>query len=295
MRDSKNHPVIAVDGGGTRCRFAFAHANERIVIETGSANVSTNFDAACSEITRGIEALVMRAGLDWATIASIPAYFGLAGAIDQKITDRLASAMPFTHVRIEDDRTAALRGALGASDGMIAHCGTGSFVAARMNGATRLVGGWGSVLGDPSSAQWVGRRALSRTLDVVDGLRAEADLSNLLLQRHGGAAGIVAWAAAATAVDFGAIARDVTRCAEQGDQLAKGILQDASDAISDILKALGWVPGTTICLTGGIGPHFAPYLPSAMQHDLAAPLGEPLDGAVALAQDFCRDVSHERL
>ena len=42
----------------------------------------------------------------------------------------------------------ALRGALGEKDGIVVHCGIGSFAASRIDGKSRFAGGWGPVLGD---------------------------------------------------------------------------------------------------------------------------------------------------
>ena len=58
---------------------------------------------------------------------------------------------------------------------------------------------------------------------------------------------------------------------------------------------LGWTSGLPICLTGGIGPHYRGYLPEMMQTSVAPALGEPLTGAIALAEDFRKELAHERL
>ena len=52
-------PVIAVDGGGTRCRLVLDRgpgpAGGRVSVETGPANVTSDFDAALGEIRRGLD------------------------------------------------------------------------------------------------------------------------------------------------------------------------------------------------------------------------------------------------
>lgn len=298
MNRAANHttsPVIAIDGGGTRCRIALRDNGKDTVVELGSANVTTDFDAAISEMTRGLQMLGDRAGMGLEDMAKIPAYAGLAGVAGTSIADKVAHALPFTHVRVEDDRRSALKGALGSRDGVVAHCGTGSFLAAQVGDSQRFAGGWGPVLGDPASAQWVGRRALSLTLDAVDGIHTHSELSQHLLERFSGAAGIVAFAAAARPTDFGALAPNVTQRAAEGDTLAQMILQEAGQNIATLLPVMGWAPEMTICLTGGIAPHYAPYLPEGMQNCIAPPLGEPLSGALLLAQAFSEEITHERI
>lgn len=286
--------VLAVDGGGTRCRLAISDGDRRWQVEVGAANVSTDFDAACAQLQQGLNAVQQRAGVDPDRIAAAPAYLGLAGITGQPLADRLAAALPLSHVRIEDDRAAALRGALGPQNGFVAHCGTGSFLAAQHGGKPRFAGGWGPVLGDQASAQWVGRQVLSLVLDCADGVRASSELSTHLLTRFEGTAGIVKAASGLSPTEFGALAPVVTQHAGQGDALALSILQAGAEYLSDRMVRMGWVPGLPICLTGGIGPHYATYLPEDMQQALAEPLGDPLSGAIALAHAFREEIEHER-
>ncbi|MDA5095595.1 ATPase [Aliiroseovarius sp. KMU-50] len=289
-------PFLAVDGGGTRCRLALCDSTGKIhVFETGSANVTTDFSAAAREIRRGIEGVSQISGLEPEAISALPAYFGLAGITGPDNAAEMANALPFTHIRVEDDRPAALSGVLGGHDGMVAHCGTGSFIAAQDRGQMRFIGGWGPVLGDMASAQWVGRRALARCLDVVDGLAQPSPLSDHILNERKGSAGIVRFAASASPADFGRYAPLVTRHAAKGCALSIGILQDAANQIAATLTKIGWTEGTRLCLTGGIGPCYAPYLPAPMQATLHDPEGTPLDGAILLARRFAAELAELRL
>ncbi|NOD77703.1 ATPase [Ruegeria sp. HKCCD4315] len=286
--------VLAIDGGGTRCRLALSDRARSWRVEVGSANVSTDFDASCAELSEGLAALGQQAGIDVADLAKVPAYLGLAGITGPAIADRLAAVLPFTHVRIEDDRPSALRGALGPRDGFVAHCGTGSFLAMQQGGKPSFAGGWGPVLGDQASAQWVGKRALSEVLECADGVIASSELSGHLLRRFEGATGIVKAASTMSPTEFGALAPVVTQSAGKGDTIAMSIMQAGADYLADRLKKMGWIPGVPICLTGGIGPHYAAFLPKDMQQVLTQPSGDPLSGAIALAQAFKEEVEHER-
>lgn len=291
MVDSRTSPVVAVDGGGTRCRLAFDDGKSVIAAEAGSANVSTDFDGALDEILMGLERLAVRADLTLDALSRVPAFVGLAGVTGESISERLRTALPFVHVRIEDDRAAALRGALGRSDGVISHCGTGSFFAAQAGGTMRFAGGWGPVLGDEASAHFVGRAALSMTLKSIDGQCTVSPLAERLLEDYEGAAGIVRFAGSASPSEFGALAPLVTEFAMQGDVLGERVMRSGAQDIAAILSIIGWRKGHPICLTGGIGPHYAPYLPADMQAELIPPVGEPLAGALSLAAEFAREMA----
>ncbi|MFS4437449.1 BadF/BadG/BcrA/BcrD ATPase family protein [Paracoccaceae bacterium GXU_MW_L88] len=292
MEHSQDISVLAIDGGGTRCRIAISKGDKIVLSETGSANISTDFEGAVHEVLRGLNGLATQLNWPVDTLAALPAFIGLAGVSEPKMADRLRAALPFHKMRIADDRPAALRGALGEKDGFIAHCGTGSFYAAQQKGAARFAGGWGPVLGDEASAHWIGRAALKATLRSVDGHIAPSPLTERLLKDFGDASGIIRFARTARPADFGELARRVTDCAAHGDALARDIMHKGALEIIDSLPKLGWTEGDAICLTGGIGPHFAPYLPAKMKESVVYPEGEPLVGAIALARDFAKEPAY---
>jgi len=278
--------ILAIDGGGTRCRLALERGTEVIRVETGPANVSSNFNLTVAQIHLGLAQLSAKSGLSPKALAATPAYLGLAGMVSPEIAERLSKALPLRRTRIEDDRPAALRGALGAADGAIAHCGTGSFLASQINLQQRIIGGWGPQLGDEASAQWLGRLALARTLDVVDGLADPSPLSAVILARLLSSAQIVAFAASASPMEIGGFAREVTEHAARGDELAIDLMRRGADYIAENLSKIGWAPGTRLCLTGGLAPQYSRYLPLPLQQDLCQPKSDPLTGALALARDF---------
>lgn len=283
-----NSGVIAVDGGGTRCRLTY---DGQYLEETGPANVGSDFDGAITQLLAGVARLAARAGLAQAQLARTPIYLGLAGCVSPEISARVAARLPFAHILVEDDRRAAVRGALGQDDGAVAHCGTGSFLARQHHGQIRLAGGWGAVLGDEASACWVGRRALSLTLEACDAISPHSDLTRLMVQRFGGPPGIVAFGVEARAHDLGRIAPDVTARAAQGDPVARRIMTEGAAYLVRILDIMGHGPDHPLCLTGGIAAQYAPFLPSVLGARIKAPASTPLDGALALARAFAARVA----
>ncbi len=284
-------PVLAIDGGGTHCRIAAVEGEEVTLVEVGSANVSTDFERARRQIEAGVAQLSEITRISTDDLYQRPAYVALAGVTDRAVAERLRSALAFRTVEIHDDRPAALRGAIGKADGFLAHCGTGSFFGAQGEQQMRLVGGWGSVLGDEASAQWIGRKALSAALDTVDGMRDPSGLTEALLEEFSGSSGIVAYAKAAEPAALGVIAQQVTEAAHGGDPVAVAVMQAGAEHISNTLRILGWRPGARLCLTGGIGPYFRDHLPEDMQADVLAPQGTPLDGAISMAREFAQGVA----
>lgn len=284
-----NRPeILAIDGGGTRCRVACMVSGRRVLTEVKSANASTDLQGTIAQLNRGLASLADMLALTVDDLADVPAFIGLAGMVAPDIRQAIAAGIPLTCARIEDDRPAAVRGALGDKDGAIGHCGTGSFFAVQKDRDIRLSGGWGPVLGDEASAQWLGRKALLAALDVADGLRRMSPLAQGLLEDYGGTAGIVRFASKATPVEFGDIAPRVTTAAQSEDSLALNLLQRGADHVARTLLPMGWKPPLPICMTGGIGRFYKEFLPGDMQSLVSTPEGEPIDGALSLAVDFRR-------
>ncbi|HID68805.1 MAG TPA: ATPase, partial [Roseibacterium sp.] len=166
MACTQNRSVIGVDGGGTNCRFAMLHQGRRVDFQSGSANASSDLDAALATLRQGLSGLAKAAGLALSDITDVPTFIGLAGVLDQDIATALSRNLPLTCIRIEDDRRPAMVGALGVSDGYVIGIGTGSFLGRRACGVDRLIGGWGLILGDEASGAYLGRQLLRRVLQV---------------------------------------------------------------------------------------------------------------------------------
>ena len=284
MSDANTEILIGVDGGGTACRFALSHAGGRVEHRAGPANVYSDFRAALATLTSGLEALAAKSGL--ADLTGARLYLGLAGVTGPEMAAKVAAALPYPNIVVDDDRRSAVTGALGPRDGAVIGIGTGSFLARKSGGRVVLMGGWGFALGDEASGAWLGRRLLQYVLHVADGLAPETALSTAALRRHGGTpAGVVEFAREASPARYGALAPEIVVAAEAGDGAATAIMTEGAGYILRGLDRLGWRPGETLCPLGGIAAHYAAFLPSDVAGAFSQPEGSALDGALALAAE----------
>ena len=284
MSEPRTPTLIAVDGGGTRCRFALLRAGMRTKLQAGPANVSTDFDAAVATLRDGLDRLSEKAGLLPGEIDTAIGHLGLAGVVDARLGQRVARALGLRNAVVEDDRRSAVVGALGASDGTVMGVGTGSFLARQSGGKVTLLGGWGFRLGDEASGADLGRGLLRWILHAADGLVSATDLTNATLVELGGTpADVVAFAGGAAPSDFARLAPRIVEAAEAGDPAARALMQEGAAYLMRAAKALGWSAGEPLCPIGGLAPRYAPFLPSAATGSLVACKGTALDGALALA------------
>jgi len=283
MDRADNTCLIGVDGGGTACRVALVCAGRRYEVMLGAANVATDPQGAVATVRRGIAEVCVQAGIGAQMMDLARVHVALAGVMGKADEQAVVSGLDLARVTVSDDRVSTVAGALDDGDGVVAGIGTGSFLARQSGGQVRFVGGWGLALGDEASGAWLGRGLLSETLRSVDGLTDGSALSGAMLDRFGTAAGIVSFAATASPRDFGALAPLIVQAASQADVLAQGLMRQGAGYIQRGLAVLGWTTGMPVCLTGGLGASYAPWLAGGLRAALVDPKGSALDGALQMA------------
>ena len=287
MSDSSHNILIGVDGGGTGCRVAIGTAQDGVVAtaEGGRANPASEFEIALKNIDAVIRAAATKAGLPQSALPDATAHLGLAGVMTQSVGTRIVKALGFKRAIVTDDRTIAVCGALGGHDGFLLSVGTGTIAAATKDGVDRAVGGWGFQVSDQASGAWLGRKALEHTLLCHDGLARHTDLSGALLAEFDNDPNnISTFSIRAQPGDFGAFAPQIVAAARDGDHLGQSLMQSGSNHLIRCLETLGFTAGDRLCLTGGVGPHYASYLPSEVLTGQQNCLGSALDGAFQLAK-----------
>jgi len=286
MNDSHASCLVGVDGGGSCCRIATLWQGRRceVSLAGAGANVTTDLPAAVAVIRRALKTVAAKAGLADEELAGATAYLGLAGVVSAAQARAVAALLPVANIHVEDDRAAAVVGALGIGEGTVVGVGTGSFLGRVAGGKTRLIGGWGLDLGDEASGAWLGRSLLSLVLAMGDGLEAHTPLGNeILAEFEGDGARIVAFARQAAPRDYARYAPKVVAAAKIGDPVAVDLMKTGADYIARGIAALGWHAPEPICLIGGVAPHYRGYLPRPMASVVISPVGRALDGALELA------------
>lgn len=273
-------PLLAVDGGGTKCLAVFTEA-DRSIIGSGRAG-SCNYQgigkaAAEEELIKAIRSSMLdvcqKKGIApsaalWEVDCAV---FGLAGLDTERdrtiIQQIVVAALDALQIQVRDlivenDGFAALLGATKGGSGILVIAGTGS-IAYGINelGITARAGGWGYRVGDEGSGYWIGTQAIKEVLRAADGRTEPTRLTEYVLP-HLGLANVEElfnWAYSASfsvekTAEFSPL---VCLAAEAGDVAAKRILQKAGEELSLAAQAvisklqLGNKPFTMI-LQGGV-------------------------------------------
>jgi glucosamine kinase len=289
MIDSAQKLFVGVDGGGTGCRAAIGTSADGVIAEAigGRANVASDPELAIKNILDTVDAAVREAGIPKDALGQAKAHLGLAGVMGPKDSVQVAAAMPFCTTVVTDDRPTAVTGALGGQDGFLLSVGTGTIAAASVAGAFHYVGGWGFHVADQASGAWLGRATLERILLCRDGVAKHTDLTRKVFANFDNDANaIVAFSMSAKPGDYGTFAPDIVSGASAGDPWGEAIMTLGAEHLVRCLTTLGFRPSDTLCLSGGLGPLYANFLPPEFLDGLIVSCGNALDGAFQLAKSL---------
>lgn len=286
--------VIGCDGGGTGCRLIIADAAGHVLAQGtgGPANVTSDFDAAIVSLRAALGDAAAKLGLTQADVqAAGMAHFGLAGVQSAQDSARVAAQFPFLRIDVTEDRLIAVAGALGDTDGVLIGLGTGTIIAAQRGGQSLRIGGWGLNLSDDASGAWLGRLLLQRVLLAQDGMEPFSPLTAACFARFGhDPRGLVTFAATARPADYASFAPDIVAAALAGDVVAVALMRQGAAYLTRALAVLDFAPPEVLCLTGGVGGHYAPYFPKDVQAAIAASKGQAVEGALRLALNLAAQV-----
>lgn len=289
MKEPISPYVIGCDGGGTGCRLIVANAHGQVLARAsgGPANVTSNLDQALSSLGSALTDAAGQLGLAAEDLLTGVAHFGLAGVQSARDASHVAKAFPFARISVTEDSTIAIAGALGDSDGVLIALGTGTIIASQHKGQSKRIGGWGLQLSDDASGAWLGRALLAQILRANDGMEPFSPLSSGVFDDFGAdPLALVGFAASAHPADYASLAPDIIAAAKAGDAVGTALMMQGAAYLARALEALGFGTSDVLCLSGGVGPHYAGYLPEPAQKAIVPAKGSGLDGALRLALEI---------
>jgi N-acetylglucosamine kinase-like BadF-type ATPase len=285
--------VLAVDGGQSTIRVRHAGTASVVEVDGVSHQEGDTIDAVTTAIADG-----------WRAAGSLPvdrAVLGLtttpADARSRlRLCERVASATGASEVWLADDAVTAHAGALSLGWGVSITAGTGvACLAVPRDGAPRVIGGHGFLLGDEGGGFWIGREGLRAVLRAEDGRSPSTPLAGPASSRFDGLDDLAARLHAADRpVD--AIARfapDVLAAAESGDGVASAVVDGAVDELVVLVRAAVAAVGDVEAVPVALGGRLLTNTPlrrrlvdalarSVPEADVRAADGSPLDGALLL-------------
>jgi N-acetylglucosamine kinase-like BadF-type ATPase len=298
---------VGLDLGGSGTRAALADA-EGSVLATGRGGPSGIAATAAGRrlLARSLDAalapIAARVGSSPCVVHAGTRGLSLPGRRDTLLLE-LGTRFSNAEIHVSNDALIALWGGLAGRPGVAVLAGTGSIALARAaDGREGRAGGWGYLLGDEGSGYWLGREAIAAYLQVLEGRRTAGPLAARIASATGARTvpeGI-AWVNSGDnpVARLAGLAPLVSEAVDAGDEVARGILCRAGQALADLAAAAvgqirpkgaldrvqvaccGGVWAAGAALTAPFREALADRLPGAT---VSPPLLPPVAGAIVLA------------
>lgn len=237
---------LGIDGGQSSTTALIADGEGR-VIGRGRGGPCNHAAAAegRAKFFRAMRACLAtaceQAQLDAKTVQFAAVCFGFSGGPQDKdaYSRELVRSARY---KITHDAEIALAGATAGEAGIIVIGGTGSMAFGKNARAeTARAGGWGYIFGDEGGGFDLTRRALRAALRAEEGWGPATMLRQLLLEASGAASAndlLHRFYADFDRTSIAAMAKLVTQAAEQGDEVAQGILREAARELADLVQGV---------------------------------------------------------
>lgn len=273
--------IVAVDGGGSRCRLAAFDESgmplARVIVD-GHASLSRGAEEAWKNIDSGLVQLrrQLHRSPGWLPDRLM---MGLAGSLQEARRRDFLSRLPdaLAHTLVTDGH-AQLLGATAGRPGICLAIGTGSVLHwLDEDGHSGMVGGWGFPVGDEGSGAWLGMRLVQLYLWHVDGRRQSGSLVEALTARLGtGVSEIQQWSTQTRSGVLAQLAPLVFEHAANGDSLALSLLDEG---VAHAMALLELAPEQlAVHVVGGIGERMQDRLGVQIGDRLHTARGDALQG-----------------
>ena len=258
--------VLGLDGGGSRTLCVILDESGREISrgQGGPSNHQSVGVEAASEAIADALATTTNAVGNPPLAAACWGMAGLDRPEDEHILKQMAERLqPEVQVEVVHDSTIALVGGTdGKRAGVVIISGTGSIaVGYHPSGRMARASGWGHLLGDEGSGHYIALRALNAATRAHDGRGPSTTLIDALIEAvHVATLEDLAnriYLEGWTAPEVAALAPVVLKAAEEGDEQAVVIVQQAGTELAlaarVVIEALGMVNDDfEVVLSGGI-------------------------------------------
>lgn len=233
---------IGIDGGGTKTKCAISDGTNVLgKFTAGSCKMQrVGREAAMHCLQAVVRGVLLDSNCNADDVKH--ACVGLSGASDPQVESMVIAALQDVlscGVTVVGDHIIAFESAFQGGPGVLIISGTGSIAYGRNErGETARAGGWGPVVSDEGSGDWIGRTAVASVLRAHDSGGATSKLLGRItdLWQTPTRDEIVRCANGYPPPQFSSLAPEVRTCAEKGDSLAQDVMTRAGTELALLTK-----------------------------------------------------------
>ena len=282
--------LVGIDGGGSKCSAMIFNARGDMLAHGigGPANAARDLSTSLASIVESIQQALKQGGFGQDNIKHLHVGAGLAGACVTSVNAQLkAWQHPFASFKVSSDLMTACYGAHGGQDGALLIVGTGSSAAHMLNHKLTQFGGHGFILGDKGSGAWLGRSAVSSTLEALDGLSAFTDLHAMVKNKLNvdSTAALVQTMIAASPSEFASLAPEILTLASEGEVNARGLVTEGAGYLDKLCRRTLQDNDLQLVLMGGLAAQIKPWLSAMVTERIIQAKAGPEWGAMRLLQN----------
>lgn len=286
--------VIGIDGGGTKCKAVIGEVTASgfsVLAEgiAGPANAFSHSELAKNSVIDAVKMALVNANLPEVALSKVSVAAGMAGVnVKSALLNMQQWQHPFRRFHVTHDLHIACLAAHQAKDGVVLVAGTGSCGFSLIEEKQITLGGHGFPQGDKASGAWFGLRVVESVLLSLDGVTRSTQMTKMLftqLQLQSGME-IVERVAGQSPTFYAQLAFIVFSAAEQGDVLAKQIIDDGVSYLSQLMTVLNTDETLPVAILGGLAQTLYPYFSEKIKNSLKLNETPAEIGALLLAHQL---------
>jgi len=232
---------LGIDGGGTKTEAVLADEHGFVLSIGKSGGSNPNFVG--KEVSFASIICAAKAALACVNNSRIEEVVVCAPGI-KKYTEELHQKLEKilnigkSRILIDDDKLNSFYGALGKEYGAVVLAGTGSFaMGINKYGQKYVIGGWGPIIGDEGSGQWIAVQALKAIAKEHDGIGPTTLLTNMIMRQYG--VSDASDIRRVIAIDnISGLVPVVMEAAQKGDSVALSIINRAGVELAKMANAV---------------------------------------------------------
>lgn len=277
---------LGIDAGGTQCKAALYDKDGNCVGKGlgGPGNPVNGLALAQNGLIEAANSALKDANLNSVNVQQLQVGAGIAGLHLPAMQQAMEQwRHPFHSFYCTTDLHAAVTGMHQGQDGGVIILGTGFSALGKVKNELHAIGGYGFPINAEGSGAWLGLQAVKSVLLAHDGIGPHTSMLAAMTE-HEDVLTLASRLNHASSTEFATFAPLVFAHAEQGDLLAKAIIEQATEFLQRVILRLNATGVDAIVLVGSVAQRLQSRLKKPISECIVQGKASAEYGAMLLAK-----------